>query len=41
MTALIILAAGILAAGAWCIVTRAGENEEICKYDYITEEENK
>jgi hypothetical protein len=39
MTAAFLILAGILAGGAWCIITKAGEKENICQYGYITEEE--
>lgn len=39
MTILFLILAAILAAGAWCIVTKAGEAENVCKYGYIQEEE--
>lgn len=39
MKAIFLILAGILAGGAWCILTRAGEPENVCKYGYIQEEE--
>lgn len=39
MTILFLILAATLAAAAWCIVSKAGEAEKICKYGYITEEE--
>lgn len=41
MTIFFLIPAVILAAGAWCIAARAGEAENVCKYGYIQEEENK